>query len=49
VPKLFNGSPAFQQRFGAATAVIGNKLFVIGGRFSNAPDTSFNDVWVSSR
>lgn len=48
-PRLFDGSQALAQRFGIATAVIGNKLFVIGGRYAGAPDTAFSDVWVSTR
>lgn len=37
------------QRFAMATAVIGDKLFVIGGRSSNLPTAHFSDVWVSTR
>lgn len=35
--------------FGMATAVIGDKLFVINGRAANAPDTVLIDVWASAR
>jgi hypothetical protein len=49
VARMFDGSAAFRQRFGAATAAIGSKLFLIGGRNSNASNTTYSDVWVSTR
>lgn len=48
-PTLFDGSLAFSQRFGAATAVMGSKLFLIGGRSSMTSGTAYSDVWVSTR